>query len=126
DQPVDDELLKLLAERPQVFFTLTLFGPSQAKGDDWPRLLHNIARLNAAGVRLALGTDVGGASAGGRFGWTEHAELEHMVTAGLTPAQAIVAATKTAADVLGLAELGTIAAGKTASFIVLDANPIEQ
>jgi imidazolonepropionase-like amidohydrolase len=126
DRPVDDELLKLLAERPQVFFTMTLFGPSQAKGEDWPRLLQNIGRLNAAGVRLALGTDVGGASAGGRFGWTEHAELEHMVTAGLTPAQAIAAATRTAADVLRLPEMGTIANGKSASFIVLDANPLEQ
>jgi imidazolonepropionase-like amidohydrolase len=126
DRPVDDELLKLLAERPRVFFTMTLFGPGQAKGADWPRLLQNIGRLNAAGVRLALGTDVGGASAGGRFGWTEHAELEHMVTAGLTPAQAITASTKTAADVLGLADLGTIATGKSASFLVLDANPLEQ
>jgi imidazolonepropionase-like amidohydrolase len=126
DRPVDDELLTLLAERPQVFFTMTLFGPSQAKGEDWPRLLQNIGRLNAAGVRLALGTDVGGASAGGRFGWTEHAELEYMVTAGLTPAQAITAATRTAAEVLRLAELGTIAAKKSASFIVLDANALEQ
>src|SRR5262245_11205608 len=126
DPAVDDELLKLVAERPQVFFTMTLFGPSQAKGEDWPRLLQNIARLNSAGVRLALGTDVGGASAGGRFGWTEHAELERMVTAGLTPAEAITAATRTAADVLRLADLGTIADGKTASFIVLDANPLEQ
>src|SRR5262245_13691800 len=126
DRPVDDEVLRLLAERPQVFFTMTLFGPSQAKGDDWPRLLQNIARLNSAGVRLALGTDVGGASAGGRFGWTEHAELEHMVTAGLTPAQAIAAATRTAAEVLRLTDLGTIAAGKSASFLVLEANPLEQ
>jgi len=126
DRPVDDELLKLLAERPQVFFTMTLFGPSQAKGEDWPRLLQNIGRLNTAGVRLALGTDVGGASAGGRFGWTEHAELEHMVTAGLTPAQAITAATRTAAEVLRLTDLGTLATGKSASFMVLDANPLDQ
>ena len=126
DRPVDDEVLRLLAERPQVFFTMTLFGPSQAKGDDWPRLLQNIGRLNSAGVRLALGTDVGGASAGGRFGWTEHAELEHMVTAGLTPAQAIAAATRTAAEVLRLTDLGTIAAGKSASFLVLEGNPLER
>jgi imidazolonepropionase-like amidohydrolase len=126
DRPVDDELLKLLADRPRVFFTMTLFGPSQSKGEDWPRLLQNIGRLNTAGVPLTLGTDVGGASAGGRFGWTEHAELEHMVTAGLTPAQAIAAATRTAADVLRLGDLGTIASGKSASFIVLDANPLEQ
>jgi len=56
----------------------------------------------------------------------EHAELEHMVTAGLTPAQAIAAATRTAAEVLRLTDLGTIAAGKSASFLVLEANPLEQ
>jgi len=60
------------------------------------------------------------------FGWTEHIELEHMVAAGLTPAQAIAAATRTAAGILRLDDLGTIAAGRSASFIVLDANPLER
>ena len=48
-----------------------------------------------------------------------------MVAAGLTPAQAIVAATGTAAAVLGLDRLGTVAAGKSADFIVLDRSPLE-
>jgi imidazolonepropionase-like amidohydrolase len=97
----------------------------KAAREDWDRLARNVAALNAAGVRLALGTDVGGASAGGMFGWTEHVELEHMVSAGLTPAQAIAAATRTAAGILRLDELGTIAAGKSADFLVLDANPLD-
>jgi imidazolonepropionase-like amidohydrolase len=96
-----------------------------AAREDWERLAHNVAALNAAGVRLALGTDVGGATAGGLFGWTEHIELEHMVAAGLTPAQAIVAATRVPAEILGLRRLGTVAAGHSADFIVLDANPLE-
>ena len=96
-----------------------------AAGEEWARLARNVAKLNAAGVRIALGTDVGGASAGGLFGWAEHVELEHMVAAGLTPAQAIVAATGTAAAVLGLDRLGTVAAGKSADFIVLDRSPLE-
>ena len=93
--------------------------------DEWDRLARNAAKLNAAGIPIALGTDVGGASAGGMFGWTEHIELEHMVSAGLTPAQAIVAATRTAADILRLDRLGTVAAGKSADSIVLDGNPLE-
>ena len=43
---------------------------------------------------------------------------------GLTPAQVLVAATKTSAEILGLDDLGTIAAGKSADFVVLDANPL--
>jgi len=96
----------------------------EAAREEWARLARNVAKLNAAGVRIALGTDVGGASAGGLFGWAEHVELEHMVAAGLTPAQAIVAGTGTAAAVLGLDRLGTVAAGKSADFIVLDRSPL--
>jgi imidazolonepropionase-like amidohydrolase len=95
-----------------------------AAREEWTRLARNVARLHAAGVPIALGTDVGGASAGGLFGWAEHVELENMVAAGLTPAQAIVAATSTSAAVLGLDRLGTVAAGKNADFIVLDRSPL--
>jgi len=48
-----------------------------------------------------------------------------MVVAGMTPAAAISAATKGSAGVLKLDELGTIARGKRADFLVLDANPLE-
>ena len=48
-----------------------------------------------------------------------------MVAAGMTPAQVIVASTRTAADVLRLTQLGTIAIGKSADFLVLDANPLD-
>jgi imidazolonepropionase-like amidohydrolase len=96
-----------------------------AAREEWTRLARNVARLHAAGVPIALGTDVGGASAGGLFGWAEHIELENMVAAGLTPAQAIVAATSTSAAVLGLDRLGSVAAGKNADFIVLDRSPLQ-
>ena len=52
-------------------------------------------------------------------------ELENMVAAGFTTAEVIVAATRDAAAVLRLDQLGTVAPGKSADFIVLDANPLD-
>ena len=51
--------------------------------------------------------------------------MELLVKAGLTPGQAIVAATRNAAAILGLDRLGTVAAGQSADFLVLDANPLD-
>ena len=86
--------------------------------------LQNTARLKKANVRLALGSDAAGDS-NRWIGVTAHMELENFVAAGFTPAEAIVAATRVAADVLRLNQLGTIASGKSADFIVLDANPLD-
>ena len=54
-----------------------------------------------------------------------HTELENMVAAGMTPAQVLVAATRTSAAILGLDDLGDVAPGKSADFVVLDANPLD-
>jgi imidazolonepropionase-like amidohydrolase len=78
----------------------------------------NLAKLSAAGVRIALGTD-------GNTPWGPHLEMADMVAAGMTPAQVIVAATRNSADLLRMTDAGTIASGKTADFIVLDANPLD-
>jgi imidazolonepropionase-like amidohydrolase len=51
--------------------------------------------------------------------------MENMAAAGMTPAQVLVAATRTSAEILGLTDLGAIAVGKSAAFIVLDANPLD-
>jgi imidazolonepropionase-like amidohydrolase len=51
--------------------------------------------------------------------------MADMVAAGMTPAQVIVASTRNAAELMRISDLGTIAAGKSADFLVLDANPLD-
>jgi imidazolonepropionase-like amidohydrolase len=59
------------------------------------------------------------------LGWSSHIEMESMVKAGLTPSEVIKAATRNSAQILGLDQLGTVASGKNADFLVLDANPLD-
>jgi len=84
-----------------------------------------VARLKAAGVRFGLGDDAGATNGAQYFGFGAHMEMAFMVEAGLTPQEAITAATRNSAEFLGLDRLGTVAPGKSADFIVLDANPLE-
>ena len=97
--------------------------PRQAATTSYERQLRSLAKLNAAGVQIALGDDTGIENT--FFGFGEHRELELMVTAGMTPMQAIVAATRTPAALLRLRALGTVARGKSADFVVLEANPLD-
>ena len=78
----------------------------------------NLVKLKAAGVIIGMGTDSGA-------GWTAHTELADMIAAGMTPAEVIVAATKNMADILQIDDIGSVAEGNVADFIVLDANPLQ-
>ena len=86
-------------------------------------LQRSVAKLAKAGAKLLLGSDTG--IQDHPFGFTDHRELEMLVEAGATPMQALVAATSRSAEYLRLGDLGTLAPGKAASFMVLDANPLE-
>jgi imidazolonepropionase-like amidohydrolase len=84
----------------------------------------NLKTLADAGVTIALGTDTG-TNEGQWQGYFEHVELEEMVKSGLTPMQSLVAATSGAAKAANIQQqLGTIAAGKQADLLVLNANPL--
>jgi imidazolonepropionase-like amidohydrolase len=87
------------------------------------QLKASVAKVRELGLRVALGTDAGPGDQ--FFGWGVQYELEALVAAGFTPMQAIVAGTSTAADIMGLNQLGTIASGKSADFVVLDASPLD-
>ena len=78
----------------------------------------NLARASREGITIALGTD-------GNTPWGPHLEMADMVATGMSPADVIVAATKNAAAFLKLDDAGTVAAGKIGSFIVLEANPLD-
>ncbi len=78
----------------------------------------NLKRMNDAGTRVVLGTD-------GNTPWEPHREMENMVVAGMTPMQVITASTSRAAEFMRLTNQGALQQGKTADFIVLDANPLD-
>jgi imidazolonepropionase-like amidohydrolase len=145
DRDVDDELVALLEARPEFVLVPNLpvrgvatdmswlastlppeqVAQLQAAAVDRPEAqaffaiqARNLERLAREGVTVALGTD-------GNVPWGPHLEMADMVAAGMAPAQVIVAATRNGAELLGMPDAGTVASGKSADFIVLEANPLD-
>ncbi len=145
DRDVDDELVALWQERPNVTLVPNLPGPGVAMDLGWlsgtvpPDQLEemqeasidrpaaqerfgiqarNLARLSDAGVKIGFGTD-------GSVPWAVHLEMEDMVRSGMPPADVIAAATGNSAELLQMTDVGTLAAGGSADFVVLNANPLD-
>ena len=84
----------------------------------------NFQAMRAAGARIVVGTDAGVRNVL-TFGSGAHSAMAAFVMLGMTPAQAIEAGTALAAELLGLADVGRLATGTHADFVVLDANPLD-
>ena len=127
----DPELIKMMSDKGTFFvptFTVYEFHGSRGTphGQARSRALreHHVESMQlalAAGVKVVAGTDAGGWVHGNNA-----EELQHLVTAGMTPMQALVAATGWAAECLGLEkEIGTVQQGKVADLVVVDGDPLD-
>ena len=90
----------------------------------WDLQVRNLHKMREAGVRVVLGSDSAG-DPGRTMGWHAIWEVDALAKAGMTPSEVIVASTRLAAETLKLDQLGMVAPGKSADFIVLNANPLE-
>jgi imidazolonepropionase-like amidohydrolase len=145
DKDIDDEFLQMMKAKPKMIvdpnlpdrgvrvdrswlrdgMTAAEFTKLQAESKDDPKAQQffgiqsrNLGKLNANGIKIALGTD-------GPIPWAAHEEMADMVASGMTPAQVIVAATRNAAELANVPDAGAVAPRKSADFIVLDANPLD-
>jgi len=84
----------------------------------------NLALVSQAGVKITLASGAGSPAV--FYGLSTHQELAMMVAAGLTPMQALMSATKNAAELIGVADrIGTVEPGKVANLLIVEGNPLE-
>jgi imidazolonepropionase-like amidohydrolase len=135
--PLDDELIEQMLKQNTVLVpTISVYsergflreGVQPAlvarATNQYEKRMSSFRRAYQAGVRIAAGTDITPSMPTMRFG--ENAfELAMMVRQGMSPRDAIVAATSTAAEVLGIEQkVGTLAPGKTADILVVEGDPL--
>jgi imidazolonepropionase-like amidohydrolase len=116
--PVEPLPAELIAEigrsKLHVISTLKAFGGSAAA-------IENVRQLKGAGARIVYGTDLGNT---GTAPGIDASELDLLARAGLTPVEILDAATRDAAELLGLSDLGTIDKGQAASLLGLRSDPL--
>lgn len=134
---MDDECIQLLLDRDITFvptisnvYSYTEAGSALGVSDSiidevakseeaWVR---SVRDAHTAGVRIAMGSDVGNRYANGE----NAVELEMLVRCGLTPLEAITAATKNAAHAVDVSDArGTLTVGKAADIVAINGDPLE-
>ncbi len=95
--------------------------PSQPRPEYLDRALQTVRKLQAAGITILAGTDAG--NPGTAHGASMHQELELLVRAGLTPAEALAAATSVPAQRFSLSDRGRIANGLRADLLLVQGDP---
>lgn len=99
--------------------------PSKARQTRWDHLMANTRILRDSGVQIATGTDAG--VTGAMHGYSTLREMELLVQGGLTPLEALTAATGVAARAIKVdAERGTIEPGKLADLVLIKGTPHER
>jgi imidazolonepropionase-like amidohydrolase len=124
---------RMLAENRAAIPTLTMMRESSkvhfpdAADEAYGRARDNVTALHRAGVPILLGTDAHPPMGlmPVTHGEAVHDELALLVEAGLTPIEALTAATASTADRFGLTDRGRIAEGQRADLILIDGDPTE-
>lgn len=117
----EDARLKPWLASTQVDSLKATFGAAASKPAILNDAIGNVRALHAAGVDILAGTDAG--NPGTAHGASMHGELELLVRAGLTPSEALAAATSVPARRFKLADRGRIAAGQRADLLLVDGDP---
>ena len=114
------------AEETRRFLAVANMPVYQWAEDRIPIFSENILKAHQAGVIVATGTDAGGPVGYNFQGYNSPWEVKLFVQAGLSPMDALVAATRNGAMVIGVEDqLGTVEAGKLADLLILSANPLD-
>ena len=117
----DSRLAPMLTAEQQASLGAAIPGLA-GRSKQFERALQSVRALHAAGVPILAGTDA--PNPGTAHGVSMHGELEMLVRAGLSPAQALAAASALPAKRFGINDRGRIATGMRADLLLVEGNPL--